>query len=353
MIEKLIKKHLEDGSFPGIVLRVEKDGKKIIDLVMGYAGCGEYKEAMTADSLFDLASLTKPLATTTTFLALARAEAIDLHKNAGCFLPELNSEAAGVSLVQLMTHSSGLPPIPEIFKLFKTEDEIDKERGMKHLMSIKPEKQPGTEVIYSCTGYILLTQILKRVAGCSLSEAFTKLITEPGGLEDLMFNPGGDDRKRAVPTQYCSLRQRMLKGEVHDENSWCLGGQGGNAGLFGTAASVASIADLFSSEGTLNGKQLVSAEYIHRMTSTQSGDLFPTRALGFLTQCSESFAGGGFSDGAFGHTGFTGTSLWMDNSRKLKVVTLTNRVHLGHEETADKIKTFRKELHQSILNITN
>lgn len=349
MIKKIIEEHLEKGSFPGIVLHVEKDGKDIIDLSMGNTGEGEYSEPISAGSLFDLASLTKPLATTTTFLALTQAEGIDLNKNAGYFLQDLNREAGEINLIQLMTHTSGLPPVPEIFKLFKTEDEICEGKGLTHLMSIKPEKPPGTEVIYSCTGYILLTQILKKIADCSLSEAFRKLITEPAGLKDLIFNPGAEDKKRAVPTEFCSLRQRMLKGEVHDENSFCLGGEGGNAGLFGTAASVAAIADLFCSEGVLNRKQLISAENINRMTTPQNGELFPPRALGFLTQCSESFAGTGFSSGAFGHTGFTGTSLWMDNSRKLKIVSLTNRVHLGREQTAEKIKSFRKSLHQSIL----
>ena len=351
MIEQLIRKQIDGGCFPGIVLLVEHDGKKIIDLAMGSRGLGEYETPMTPDSLFDLASLTKPLATTTTFLALAEAQGINLQKKAGYFLSGLNPEAAELSLTELMTHTSGLPPVPEIFRLFKTEEDISEEEGIRHLMSIVPEVPPGTEVIYSCTGYILLTRILTAVAGCPLAEAYTRLIAEPAGVVDLGFNPGPDERKRAVPTEYCGLRRRMLIGEVHDENSYCLGGQGGNAGLFGTASSVSALAGLFCCEGWLNGRQIISAENVEKMTTPQSGRLFPPRALGFLTQCSESFAGEGFSDGAFGHTGFTGTSLWIDNSRKLKVTALTNRVHLGREQTADKIKAFRKILHREILRL--
>ena len=348
MIEKLIERSLEDQTFPGIVLIVEKDGRRVLELAEGETGYGGFSRPMEAGALFDLASLTKPLATTTTFLSLCGAESIDLGRRAGDFLPDLNREASDITLTQLMTHTSGLPPIPEIFKLFRTEKEIDRQRALSHLFSIRPEVTPGTEVIYSCTGYILLTRILEKIAGCTLAEAFDRLITGPAGIADLVFNPDGETRRRCVPTEYCAWRGRMLAGEVHDENSFCLGGEGGNAGLFGTAEAVSALAELFNSEGVLAGRQLLSPEHVRMMTSRQI-DLEPARALGFLTQSGESFAGPGFSADAFGHTGFTGTSLWMDNKRGLKVVALTNRVHPGRDLTAEKIKAFRLELHRIIL----
>jgi len=349
MIEGLLQEHIDGLSFPGIMLLVQIDGKTVIKMAMGNMESGSQNMPITEKTLFDLASVTKPLATTTTFLALCEAQAISLDQTAGHFLSGLNSKAADISLTQLMTHTSGLPPIPEIFKLFAAEEEIDRNRALEHLYSIAPEQTPGQEVIYSCTGYILLTRILNEIAGCSLSEAFEKLITGPGRIDDLIFNPGEEDRKRAASTEYCPWRGRLLKGEVHDENSFCLGGEGGNAGLFGTADAVAELLELFSSEGELGRKQLLSPLHIHKMTRAQTGPLVPGRALGFLTQCSESFAGPGFSGDAFGHTGFTGTSVWMDNSRRLKVVALTNRVNLGREETAEKIKSFRTSLHQTLL----
>ncbi len=347
MFGKLIEESIAGGCFPGISLIVEKDGKRIAAENYGNMSYDD-ETYVSSDTLFDLASLTKPLATTPVLLALLDAEGLDTGKTLSYFLDKINEESGALSLQQLMTHSSGLPPVPEIFRLFETESDIDEQRALRHLYSLVPEVNPGTEVIYSCTGYILLTQVLKKIAGMSLAEAFYKLIIEPSGISDLKFNPDGDDKKRSAATEFCSWRGRQLKGEVHDENSWCLGGEGGNAGLFGTAEAVSSIADLFMHEGVLNGRQILKPEYVQKMTTTQSEELQPSRALGFLTQSAESFAGQGFSEASFGHTGFTGTSLWIDPEMGLKVTALTNRVNLGRDNTADKIKAFRLDLHKLI-----
>ncbi|MBI9103056.1 MAG: beta-lactamase family protein [Spirochaetales bacterium] len=351
MIDSVLKKYHENQTFPGVVLLIEKSGKIVKSSILGDAQTTPKNLPMKEETLFDLASVTKSLATTTTFLALCELNAIGFDKTAGYFIPELNTKTGALSLFQLMTHTSGLPPIPGIFTLFKTADEVDMVKGLSHLYSLIPDQTPGTGVIYSCTGYIILTRILEKVAGCSLSKAFADLITTPGNLNDLFFNPKVEtgDRERCAATEYCSWRGRMVKGEVHDENSFCFNGEGGNAGLFGTAKSVMDLLNLFTSEGVLNRKQLLSPENIIGMTTCQTPDFSPKRALGFLTQDTDSLAGPGFSNGAFGHTGFTGTSVWVDPEMKLKVVTLTNRVHFGRDNTAEKIKLFRRELHQAIL----
>ncbi len=347
MFEKLIEESIAGGCFPGISLVVEKDGKRITAENYGQMSYDD-ETSVSSDTLFDLASLTKPLATTPTLLALLEAEGLDTDKTLSFFLDEINEVSGSLTLHQLMTHTSGLPPVPEIFRLFKTEADIDEQKGLRHLYSLVPDLKPGTEVIYSCTGYILLAQVLRKISGMSLAEVFHKLILEPLGITDLMFKPAGGDKLRCASTEFCSWRCRQLKGEVHDENSWCLGGEGGNAGLFGTAEAVTSIADLFIHDGVLNGRQILKPESVRKMTSTQSGGLQPSRALGFLTQSAESFAGPGFSSASFGHTGFTGTSLWIDPVMGLKVTALTNRVNFGRDNTADKIKVFRLELHSRI-----
>ncbi len=348
MIEELIEENIHDETFPGMVLIIEKDGKKIFEKCAGLTSVEEGRP-MSPDTLFDLASLTKPLATTPTLLALLEGESLGFDRKVSYFLGDVNDRMGDITLSQLMTHTSGLPPVPEIFRLFRSESEINEEKALARLYSLIPEKEPGTEVIYSCTGYILLTQIIRKIAGCSLKSAFRRLIIEPSGIEDLLFTPGPEDKERCAPTEYCPWRKRALKGEVHDENSWCLGGEGGNAGLFGTAEAVTAISDMFLHEGVLRGKQLLKPEHAALMRTPQNGSVRPPRAFGFLTQCDDSFAGPGFSRKAFGHTGFTGTSLWIDPDRRLKVTAFTNRVHYGRDYTAEKIKKFRFDLHQAIL----
>ena len=349
MIEKVIQKHLDSHTFPGIVLSIERAGKTFLTLVSGFAQVEPEKVNMSKDTYFDMASVTKPLATTTAFLALCEAESIDLRKPAGSFIPELNSQTAGLSLTSLMTHTSGLPPIPEIYRLFDSGADIDLDRSLKHLYSLTPEQPPGTGVLYSCTGYILLTRILERISGHKLSEVFQELVSGACGIEHLVFNPPESLRNQCAATEFDPWRGRLIRGEVHDENSFCFKGEGGNAGLFGTVSAVSEFLDLFLSEGVLRGKQILSPESVRNMTTCQTPGFSPRRAWGFLTQDKDSLAGPGFSEGAFGHSGFTGTSVWVDPELQLKVVTLTNRVHFGRDNTAEKIKLFRRELHQAIL----
>ena len=346
--EIMIADEIKKGTFPGIVVLVRKDGSKIFSIVRGQRQLSPVSRMMTSDTIFDLASLTKSLATTVTALSLFEEEGISPMDIVGKFIPEIADETAGITLHQLFTHTSGLPSIPEIFKLFPCEDDIDREKSLNHLFSLTPIVKPGKEVIYSCTGYILLTLILERITGSTLPELFTRLVIEPGGIHGLLFNPSSSNTPIAA-TEYCSWRKRWLKGEVHDENSFCLNGSGGNAGLFGTASAIMELLGLFSNGGFLNGNKILSKESIRLMTSNQTPGLSPKRAYGFLMQDEGTMAGQDFGSGAFGHTGFTGTSVWVDRERKLEFVILTNRVHLGRETNSDKIISFRKKIHSVIM----
>ncbi len=337
-IKHVIQTHLAEKTFPGIVLKISRADTPVFEWMEG--------EGMSRRTLFDLASLTKPLATTTAFLALSEAEAIPLSSPIGKFLPQLESHLKNIRLHQLLTHSSGLPPVPEIFRLFPGEKQVDRKKALDHLFRLPLDAEPGTEIIYSCSGYIMLTRILEKISGTSLSRVFRELITSPAGISDLMFNP--PEPSICAPTEFCTWRNRRIQGEVHDENSCCFGGEGGNAGLFGTVDSVDFLLKLFREEGYLNNNRILSRESVVKMTSIQSGQLHPHRAAGFLTQSSESFAGPGFSPRSYGHTGFTGTSVWVDPEMDLRVVALTNRVYSGRDETADAIKEFRLQLHQAV-----
>jgi serine-type D-Ala-D-Ala carboxypeptidase len=349
-IKDLIDKRIESRVFPGIVLKVNKKDKEVFQYTMGYRQINPLKKEMRTDTFFDLASLTKPLATTTVALTIFEKEKISLSTHIGKFLTKIPLETQKITLLQLLTHSSGLPPVPEIFKLFKTENDIDIDRALEHLYSLVPEIQPGTDILYSCTGYIFLTRIIMQITGTTLSDLFRDIITIPAKIDSLLFNPSDELKKRTASTEYCEWRKRWIKGEVHDENSFCLNGEGGNSGLFGTASGIMKLLDIISSEGSLEGQQILSPSVCSDMTTCQTKTLRPKRAAGFLMQNTDTFAGDLYSKQSFGHTGFTGTSVWIDPVQDIKVVTLTNRVHFGREKTTESIKTFRKELHSLIYN---
>ena len=348
IIVKIIEDEIKNETFPGIVILVREKGKIVFQKAVGRRQIYPSSEDMTLDSVFDLASLTKPLATAITALAVLEKEKISPLLTVGKFIPELSGKTATITLHQLFTHTSGLPSVPEIFKLFPEEDDIDKERGLNYLFSLTPTVKPGTQVIYSCTGYMLLTQIIKRMTGRELPNLFTDLVTAPGSVSGLTFKPQLES-DNIVATEYCPWRKRWLKGEVHDENSFCFNGTGGNAGLFGDASGVMELLSLFRGGGVLNGIRILSKESVRLMTSNQIPGLSPERAYGFLMQDEGTLAGSDFSPNAFGHTGFTGTSVWIDPDRELEFVILTNRVHFGRNTNSDKIKSFRKRIHSALV----
>ena len=350
-IEVLATSEANSGSFPGIVLLVQKEQKVPYSLAKGFRQINPTREAMTEDTIFDLASMTKPLATALLTLHIANREKINLDRKIGGFLTDISPKAGEITLRQLLLHTGGLPPVPDIYLEFPDPQNIDYERALKKLLSVVPEKPPGTEVIYSCTGYLILGQFLKRLTGLRLQKLFTEIITGPCGIDDLFFNPEARFRSRTATTEFCSWRKRWIRGEVHDENSYSLGGDGGNAGLFGTAYSVLALLSLFDSEGTLNGVQVLPPSCCALMRNCLTGDLNSRRAIGFIMQNKETLVGPMFSQSSFGHTGFTGTSVWIEPEKKLKIVTLTNRVHLGREATDQKIKDFRIKIHSAVYRI--
>ena len=314
IVEAIVERHL-GSTFPAIALRITQGSRLLHEIVRG--------EGINRNTLFDLASLTKPLATTTAFLSLCCELSVSIDSPIGAFLPDLAPQLRQITPAQLMTHTAGLPPVPDIFRLFQDDAHIDRDQALRRLYTLPLCARPGTQVIYSCTGYILLTRILEHLSGRSLSQTFAKRITDPAGIEGLVFNPKAP--QRCAPTGYCGWRKRTLRGEVHDENARCFAGEGGNAGLFGTLEGVDSLVRAIQDEGA--SRPIVPMEKLRLMTSCRTGSLCPRRTLGFLAAEPDAFAGGGFSSGSYGHTGFTGTSVWVDPVRALRVIALTNRVH--------------------------
>ena len=348
--EALIKRALGEKVFPGIAVSVEQRGRILFRGFYGRAAVLPEERPLTAGSLFGLASLTKPLVTAPVLLSLMEKEGITPEEKVGRFIPELNGVTARLSLKDLLLHTSGLPPVPELYRLFSDGDHCVKKAALERLYQIQPEITPGTEVRYSCTGYILLGLTAQALGKKPLDQLFYQLIRDPAGLKDLMFTPPEADRRRAVTEEYDPWRGRWIQGEVHDENAWVMGGVSGNAGLFGTLDDTAALMDIFRQDGRMGGSQILAPETVHRMTRSQTGGIpGDPRAFGFAANGKDIFAGPGFSADSYGHTGFTGTSVWVDPQRDLTIIILTNRVHYGREETADKIKAFRRDFHRLFL----
>jgi CubicO group peptidase (beta-lactamase class C family) len=345
--DDIIERSLYESVFPGIVCRVWKDGKLLYERVAGYREF-ETRDKMTLDTIFDLASLTKPLATAVLVMRTIDEHAVSLEQKLGNFFPEAPDTLKQLTIRSLLIHTAGLAQ-PELNRYFPDPLKIDRKKAREIVLSMQPELPSGSEVLYSCTGYILLGFLLERVSGAALGQLFKEYMASPLGLTHATFVPPEDLRLQTAATEFCSWRKRRIRGEVHDESAYCLGGEAGNAGLFGTVDDVAKIASIFLNGGYFEEKKILSEESVFLMTHCQTEGMNRRRAVGFAMHDGETLDGEAWPDDSFGHTGFTGTSLFIDPSRRLQAITLTNRVYFGRAETADKMSAFRKAFHTQIM----
>lgn len=280
---------------------------------------------MTLDTVFDIASLTK-LFTATVVLRLVADGALDLDRPVGATFPEWGTgHRARVRLRDLLTHISGLPAHANLW-------ELPAARRRDAVLGMALESDPGTTVTYSCLGYITAGWLAEQATGSTLPELLRDYVTGPLELADTGYLPG--DPTRVAATEYEPYVGRgMVRGSVHDENSWSLGGTTGNAGIFSTAADVARFGEMLRGHGAVDGVRVLPADIAHEMHTDQlPPDVDPGYRAGFGPRIGDaSFMGCLVDTGAIGHTGFTGTSLVIDRDRGLTVVLLTNRVHPSRE----------------------
>lgn len=352
-MKTVLDEEIKRGTFPGVVMLVEKEGRIIHSMHRGHKQLFPHREPMTPDTMFDLASLTKPLATTIICLHILHKSKIELDRRIADFLPDIAYRAREITIRQLLLHTSGLPPLPDVYKEFPDPGNIDLQRAERKLLAVEPTETPGSAVVYSCTGYLLLGLLLRSITGKRLGDLFTSIIVEPCGITDLCFRPSEKYLERIAATEFCAWRKRWIRGEVHDENSYCFGGDGGNAGLFGSAGSVMQLLALFTSGGCLGKTRILEPEAVELMTTCQTEGLNLRRAIGFTMQDKDSKVGPLYSSISFGHSGFTGTSVWIDPEKQLKIVLLSNRVHLGRDSTESKLARFRRRIHTGIYRGSN
>lgn len=342
----LLESAVSDGAFPGGVLAVGLHGQLAIH-PFGRVSYSSKSAAVKADTIYDVASLTKPIVTTTAIMLLAANNEIDLDAPISRYLPSWQIRANPgwldkVTVRELLLHTSGLPAHRHFYQNAKSPAELRKLLYSEPLVSA-----PGTKIEYSDLGFIILGDIVERLTGMSLDRYARENIFEPLGMEDSFFNPPRSLRARIAPAQDDTvLRKRQLHGEVDDANAFALGGVAGHAGLFSTAGDISMFAQMMLNGGIYVQERLLPHALVAQFTSRVSmGD--SARALGWDVPTGDSSSGRHFSQQAYGHNGFTGTSLWIDPQRELFVILLTNRVHPSSAN--DKIRAVRPALHDAIL----
>jgi len=350
-INDLMIKGVKDKVFPGGVLLVSKNDSIIFFEAYGYANIFS-KRIMTKNTIFDLASLTKPLATTLAVMKLIQQEKLDLEQNLGTVLPKFrDTDKKQITVRNLLCHNSGLSDYrPYYIELLKIPYNFRK-KALRDFLINEPLIHPiGKNVLYSDLGFMVLEWIVEKVSGRSLNYLVIQDIYRPLGLEHLFFVKLNSKRYMDcfAATELCPWRKILLDGLVHDDNAYVVGGIAGHAGLFGTAMDVkVLLSSLLSALHKQSSIFIFKKDLIHKFFERQKDS---GKALGFDTpSLLDSSCGSLFSKRSIGHLGFTGTSFWMDLDQSIIIILLTNRVHPSRD--SNKIKKFRPILHNTVMEI--
>jgi len=341
---------VEEGVFPGAVLLAAQGEKILLHQAYGYASVIPEKQPLKPETIFDLASLTKPLATTLGIMSLIEKGLLSLDQSLGFWLDKSQSpEKPGITLRRLLAHSAGLPAYQPYY-LDLIRQSVDKKATLRNWVKKEPLLYPpGSQTLYSDLGFIVLEWLFEKTADEALDTWIRNNIYIPLGLPHLGYRPitpsGVPDPEIYAATEDCPWRNKILRGEVHDDNTYAVGGISGQAGLFGTAFEVFQLLrTLKRAYDQPRNPNFFKGEWVRIFWERQSRPRGTTRALGFDTPTNTgSSAGRYFSLKSVGHLGFTGTSFWLDLEKDFLVVLLTNRVHPTRDN--EKIKPFRPLIH--------
>ena len=342
----ILEKAIEARAFPACSLAVTSRGELVAHKALGHFTYELGSREVATTSLFDLASLTKVVATTAVAMLLYERGVLDLEAPVAAIVPEFAEELDGnssprrvVTLRMLLAHSSGLPAYEKLFLRVTTRDHILRAAFTTPLVAV-----PGTRAEYSDIGFIILGVALERLADEALDTFCQREIFGPLGMAHTTFNPAPALKDSIPPTaDDRSFRHRIVQGEVQDENASVLGGVAGHAGLFSTAEDLA----IFAHAMLNGGHPILRASTIDLFTRPESAPDGTSRALGWDTPSTPSQSGKHFSAGSFGHLGYTGTSLWIDPGQQLSITLLTHRTWPDCQNQA--IKQVRPVLHDAVV----
>lgn len=368
-VDKEIEAAVERGVFPGAVVLVSRAGTVLYRRAVGWRSLEPSRTSLTAGTIYDLASLTKPLATTLAFMLLVKEKKLHVDDRVSRFF--LNFGVHGkthVTFRHLLSHSSGLPAIrPYYREIAERESSAGKvgvlgTRGAREyiytqLQREKLDAPPGHRTVYSDLGFMLLGAVIEELSSMGLDQYCRDKIFRPLGLESTTFLNLEWIRRHKLqpvleefaPTERCSWRNRVVWAEVHDDNAYAMGGVAGHAGLFSTADDINQLVNIllqcYRGEHSFLPSALVREFWTRDRTVPGS-----TWALGWDTPSPQhSSAGDLFSPLSVGHLGFTGTSLWIDLQRQVHVIVLSNRIHPRRDN--EKIQAFRPGLHNTVMQI--
>jgi len=339
----VIKQAISDSVFPGAQVAVVKEGEMVWLYQEGQQTYKKDSPQVTAETIYDVASLTKVTSTTPVAMKLVEQKKLPLDEPVKEFIPEFTSgEKDKVTIRHILTHSAGLKAYAE-FPLGTTAAEIVDSIIERPLVAV-----PGEEYIYSDFGPILLGEIMEKVTGRSLEDLAASYVFRPLGMTSTMFNPDAALLPRIAPTEIDERYNRgVVRGIVHDERAWQLGGVAGHAGLFSTATDLAHYAQMMINRGFYGGHRYFRRSTIEDFTRLQEIPPGSERTLGWDTPSEKgSLAGDYFSPGSYGHTGFTGTSMWIDPNREIAVILLTNHVYPSRGNTPDEFANWKAEMRE-------
>ena len=339
---QILDNGIEERALPAASVAITHLGKLVALKALGRFTYESDSPAVATDTIFDLASVSKVVATTTMAMILCDRGLLDLEAPLSGTIPEFAGEdkrRRDVTLRMLLAHSSGLPAYEKLYLRATTRDAL-----LQGASSVALKFDPGTHAEYSDIGFILFGVALERIAKQSLDRFCQIEIFGPLGMAHTTFNPPTSWTSKIAPTaDDRAFRKRIIQGEVQDENTSVMGGVAGHAGLFSTARDMAA----FAHATLTGGAPIVRPETVTFFTRREAQPAGTSRALGWDTPSSPSQSGKSFSSSAFGHLGYTGTSLWIDPDRKLSVTLLTNRTWPDCSNHA--IKELRPRFHDAII----
>ncbi|MFQ6083283.1 MAG: serine hydrolase domain-containing protein [Candidatus Aminicenantia bacterium] len=340
MLVRFLSSQIEKGTFPGVSFLIAQGEEILIHEALGYSVVQPIRIKATPQTIYDLASLTKPLVTASLSVLLFQEKAIKPADQLKKFYSGLDSDKKSIELIDLLTHQSGFPDWYPLYLEGQNKEEL-----IDFLLEIPLQYKPKTKVVYSCLDYILMGDILEKITNQDLEELSQKYLFQPLGLKNTFFNPSYQLKLKIAATEkgnkyeqekcgqrkkeYNGWRRDIIWGEVHDQNCFALGGAAGNSGLFSNTEEIYCFLVQFIKEKSILFKPDTLDFFYQNYTSHSSEHRSVGWQIASSEQCS---AGQHFSPFSIGHTGFTGTSLWIDPSKEAMFIFLTNRLHPEYKE---------------------
>lgn len=348
-VDALMHQAIEDLIFPGAVMLIQKGRAPLYHRVIGVANLYT-KTAVTPETVFDLASLTKPLATTLAALLLVQDGRLGLEQPVSSILPVLKGTAKEkIQVRHLLLHTSGLPAYQPYYKVLLSQPHAERRENLNGLLAAEPLiSRIGEKTVYSDIGFMFLRWVVEMVSGMRLDRFVTEMIYDPLGVTPLFYIDSARDysKWRFAATQRCAWRDCILEGVVSDENAYASGGIEGHAGLFGTAKAVGDmLGELIAVYQGTSSSGLFQRRWVKRFLDRDDAS---DRVFGFdVPTPGASSSGRYFSARTVGHLGYTGTSFWIDLERGISIILLTNRVHPSSKN--DRIRVFRPAVHDAAM----